>query len=74
MEEIRHQELVNYKLEQISVRLDKIDHKLDDGVSRAEHEAVLKRIGDLEDTNKWLNRTVLAVIIVALLGTIIITR
>jgi len=34
MEEIKHQELVNYKLEQIAVRLDKIDRKLEDGDSR----------------------------------------
>jgi len=78
MEELKHQELVNYKLEQIAVRLDKIDKKLDDGDSRYVNQEQLKsvilRVKELEDTNKWLNRLVIGVVILALLGGIIISK
>lgn len=74
MDEIKHQELTNYKLEQITVRLDKIDKKLDDGVSRSEVETIQKRIDNLEDTNKWLNRLVIGAIMLALISGIIISK
>lgn len=74
MDEQKHQDLVNYKLEQISVRLDKIDKKLDDGVSRAELEAMQNRVSELEDTNKWLNRLVIGAVILALIGGIVVLK
>lgn len=74
MDEQKHQDLVNYKLEQITLRLDKIDKKLDDGVSRPEIDALQKRILDLEETNKWLNRLVISAVILALIGGIIVLK
>ena len=43
-------------------------------VEKAEFTALILRVANLEDNNKWLVRTVIGFVIVALLGLVMVSR
>lgn len=68
------------RLTKIEVKLDSFDaakkmtYKNENEIIQLQEEAksLLKRVGDLEDSNKWLSRTIVAAIITAVVGFIFV--
>ena len=68
------------RLTKIEVKLDsfdaakKITYKNENEIIQLQEEekSLLKRVGDLEDSNKWLSRTIVAAIITAVVGFIFV--
>lgn len=68
------------RLTKIEVKLDSFDaakkktYQNENEIIQLQEEAksLLKRVGDLEDSNKWLSRTIVAAIITAVVGFIFV--
>lgn len=56
-------------------RLERIERELDTKYTRGdETEDIVRRVGVLEDVLKWITRTVIGFIVLAVLGTVIAVK
>lgn len=63
------------QIRQLRVDVTRIETKIDANyVTKEEQKAVVKRVDDLEDNNKWIVRLVISLIVTAMIGLVIVVK